>query len=402
MTEAKSQASMWQAAHHSSRHEERFDLVVVGGGIAGIATALWAGRSGMRVALLEGEQVASGASGRNAGYLMRGAAENFYAAAREWGEHNAAAVWRLTERNLELLRGEGIGQLDSVRDLPSVLAATSEEEESELLRSAEMLRDAGFDVALDRNGADALWQSGAVRCSLVNPADAVCNPVELLSYLRGVFERESLEVTCFEGVRVTGIRATDQGVTVNSPAGSWTGSRAVFSVGAHRSALFPDAARTIEPNRGQVLAVQAPDVVLDAAYYLDHGHEYLRPGPRGTVILGGLRQRDAETERTCELGLNQRIQSLLEDRLAELIGARYPVVHRWSGIMGFTPSGLPVLERLDPAGRAWYFGGFTGHGMSMAFAISRYVAAACTKPQAEALEGTQLIQAAVRALSRPI
>ena len=45
------------------------DLVVVGGGVHGSTVALFAARGGMKVALIERDQICRGASGVNAGTL---------------------------------------------------------------------------------------------------------------------------------------------------------------------------------------------------------------------------------------------------------------------------------------------------------------------------------------------
>src|SRR5690606_29163117 len=45
------------------------------------------------------------------------------------------------------------------------------------------------------------------------------------------------------------------------------------------------------------------------------------------------------------------------------------ITTRWSGVMGFSPDGLPLVGPLPefPAGNVWFCGAFTGHGMSMGF-----------------------------------
>ncbi|MBV8681441.1 MAG: FAD-binding oxidoreductase, partial [Caulobacteraceae bacterium] len=45
------------------------DVCVIGGGLAGLHTALELARAGRRVAVLEAERVAWGASGRNGGFV---------------------------------------------------------------------------------------------------------------------------------------------------------------------------------------------------------------------------------------------------------------------------------------------------------------------------------------------
>src|SRR5207237_3408806 len=54
--------------------------------------------------VLEARTVAEAASGRNAGFLLAGVAENFVAATRGYGEDRALRVWRFTRHNQELVR----------------------------------------------------------------------------------------------------------------------------------------------------------------------------------------------------------------------------------------------------------------------------------------------------------
>ena len=73
------------------------DIEIVGGGVTGISCALTLAQAGKRVRLHEARAVASGASGRNGGFALRGGAMA-YDSAREWiGHEQAAEYWRLTE-----------------------------------------------------------------------------------------------------------------------------------------------------------------------------------------------------------------------------------------------------------------------------------------------------------------
>src|SRR5437867_7259266 len=80
------------------------DVAVVGAGIAGVATAYFLASAGAKVVVLEARGVAEAASGRNAGFLLAGVAENFVAASRRYGEANALRIWRLTKRTQALVR----------------------------------------------------------------------------------------------------------------------------------------------------------------------------------------------------------------------------------------------------------------------------------------------------------
>src|SRR5438128_10977811 len=80
------------------------DVAIVGAGIAGIATAYHLARAGARPLVLEARSVAEAASGRNAGFLLAGVADNFVVAMRRYGEDRARGVWRFTRRNQTLVR----------------------------------------------------------------------------------------------------------------------------------------------------------------------------------------------------------------------------------------------------------------------------------------------------------
>src|SRR6185436_7462828 len=80
------------------------DVAIVGAGIAGVATAYFLASTGAKVVVLEERGVAEAASGRNAGFLLAGVAENFVAAAHRYGERNALRIWRFTQHTQALVR----------------------------------------------------------------------------------------------------------------------------------------------------------------------------------------------------------------------------------------------------------------------------------------------------------
>src|SRR6185503_15404279 len=100
--------SLWlegvQRSYPALEGDTTADVAVVGGGIAGIATAYFLAKAGARPIVLEARGVAEAASGRNAGFLLAGVAENFVAASHRYGDRNALRIWRFTTRTQALVR----------------------------------------------------------------------------------------------------------------------------------------------------------------------------------------------------------------------------------------------------------------------------------------------------------
>src|SRR5689334_6108750 len=81
--------------------DSRVDVVVVGAGVTGCSCALTLAEQGKLVRVHEARQVASGASGRNGGFALRGGALSYTEARQRFGVDRAQAFWRFTERALE-------------------------------------------------------------------------------------------------------------------------------------------------------------------------------------------------------------------------------------------------------------------------------------------------------------
>ena len=352
------------------------DAIVVGAGIAGVSAALALERRGLDVVVLERQTIASGASSRAAGFLMRGAAENYALAVDHYGREVARTLWRWTEENLDGLRREGVESLPSYRRIPSCLLALEPLELAELKRSVGLLREDGFKVEWVERGEDAVWKRAAGARGgfpplggLLNPADGSANPFELVRFLAGKLKRP-----VFEGEEVHAIEGGSGGqVAVRTFDRTFTAPRVLLCTNAYLSLLLPAYGGLIQPRRGQMLALRAPGVRLDCSYYANHGYEYFRQTPDGTVVVGGRRRQFAEREVGYEDRPTGEVQSALESFARDAMGlgpGPLEIVARWAGIMGFSPDGLPLIGPLRgdwPEGSVWLCSACTGHGMSLSY-----------------------------------
>jgi len=349
------------------------DTAIIGGGVAGLSAALHLQRRGIDAQIIERHAVGAGASSRNAGFLMRGAADNYAAAIRDWGRPMAQVVWRTTELNLEGLRALGIGRLVTYRAVPSMLVAMEEEERAELVESVRLLKEDGFAVGWTESGTDSFWPHARPLGGLINPNDASINPVEMLVLLRSMLMRPVLEHQ-----EVIDVAEHQGGVRILTSDAQVVCRRVMVCLNAYAGPLFPQLAELVVPNRGQKVALHAPGMRLDASYYANHGGEYFRQPAPDVITLGGWRRFFEAEERTMEDRVTEGVQEGLEAFAEKIFGRRLAVLARWSGTMGFTPDGLPLVGPIPgyPSRNVWFCGGFTGHGMSLGFQTANHAVAA--------------------------
>ncbi|MEZ6233595.1 MAG: FAD-binding oxidoreductase [Phycisphaerales bacterium] len=384
-------APYWR--HSNALGTRQVDALVVGAGICGLSVAAELLERGLRVAIVERHTLGAGASSRNAGFLMRGMAENYAAAIGAHGRERARAMWRFTEENLAILLDRGIDALPSFRRVPSCLMAIDTTELAQLRESIALLREDGFAADWLDTHDDSAWASGAALGALLNPADASINPWEMLQHLAAplrplVLEQQELLGVHPADARHAGPLASGNHVIARTTDGLFLARHVILCTNAYTprvlAAMHPSlaAARdpasvwSIAPTRGQMLAIRpATPYRLDFSYYISFGHEYVRQTPDGTVVVGGRRTARVDEEIGYDDEPTVAIQRELEAFARDTLRLDGEIVARWAGTMGFTPDGLPLVGPVVspdlPDRSLWLCAGFTGHGMSLAARTAR-------------------------------
>ena len=318
------------------------DIEIVGGGITGISCALTLARAGKQVRLYEAREIASGASGRNGGFALRGGAMA-YDSARDWlGPETAADYWRLTEAYVERM-GELGG--DAFRRTGSLRLAGDDEHE-ELRNEYDALHEDGFAAEWRDTLPEPL--SGRFPGALFHPDDGVLQPARLVRRLAVVAAEAGAELR--EHARVESLDAIEADTVVVATDG-------------YPSGLLGPLEGLIIPTRGQMLATEpVPERLYGMPHYGRHGYDYWHQNEEGRLIVGGFRDADMDSEFTATEATTERIQDALERFAGALLGRRAVVEHRWSGIFGLVPDLMPVVGRVPDVDRLWVAGGYSGHG----------------------------------------
>ena len=331
------------------------DVVIVGGGIAGIGTAYALAREGASVIVLERGEIADGASGRNAGFQLGGVAENYVAACRAYGADRATRVFRFTFANRVLFRSAvraNTIDCDAVWNGSEQLAG-DDAEWLEIADSARQLAAHGVRVRLEAAERKAVFDD-----------DGELHPVRFVRGLADAVERMGVRI--FTGTAAASCAPAE----VRTAGGTVRAGAVVLCMNAYTHHLMPTR---IRPVRGQIAAT-APIArrLFPRPVYAHRGYRYWRQLPAGNVLVGGWRDTAVEDEVGEDDGISARIQDQL-DAFLRAHGVEAPVTHRWGGTMGFSHDGLPYIGK--GADGIYRCGGFTGHGNGYALAAGELVSA---------------------------
>ncbi|HSF96837.1 MAG TPA: FAD-dependent oxidoreductase [Thermohalobaculum sp.] len=311
-----------------------YDLVVVGGGINGATVALFAARGGMRVALIERDQICRGASGTNAGTLtmqMTRAALIPYAL-------EAHAMWS----NARDWLGHDVGVV--ICDGLS-LAFTEREEELLLHRSARR-REAGAPIEVVSGAEAQRIEPGlgpGARAAGWCKMDGFAN-----AYLTGLAYRRALlasGVTLLEQTAATGVQAAGP-FEVATTRGPVRGGRLLIAGGVWIEPMLTwlGVALPIKVLINQLSVTERIRPVMRTQLGIASGLLSLKQFPHGTVVIGGGWQGWGDRE-TNQNGI--RPDSIIGNvRLAchaipALAGAR--LARAWTGFEAETADAMPAV-----------------------------------------------------------
>jgi glycine/D-amino acid oxidase-like deaminating enzyme len=360
------------------------DVVIVGGGYAGMWTAWNLLDRGARVVQLEADVCGHGPSGRNGGFCET-LWSNLPSLRERFGDERALAACEASSESVRAIgawcEAEGVDAW--FRQAGFIETSTSSAQDAVIdgiLVAADAVAP-GKVIALDADGVRARCSSPRFRRGLFVPDDATVQPARLaLGLRRRLLERGA---ALYERSRVRALRADSAGVVAETAGARVRAGAAVLTINAATRAVRPLRSRLSVTSSHIVLTEPVPDVleelgwsggeaITDARTFL----HYFRTTHDSRILFGWGGGQLAVGAR-----LNGRIEVdpvVVEETRRHLVDY-FPalegraITHAWGGPIDVSPSHLPQIGTLDD-GPVHYAFGFTGNGVGPSHLAGRVLA----------------------------
>jgi glycine/D-amino acid oxidase-like deaminating enzyme len=351
------------------------DVLIVGAGIGGLAAAWQLRQRDVTSMIVDARDVAMGASGRNGGFLIAGAAPMYNDARELFGADLARRFYAATLAAQDEVIGTAaeVGASDAVRRVGLLrLAVDADEAEHVRAHHAALVEDAfpGELVAeealpepLRRPGRAGLWTSH----------DASVHPVRLLRALADALAERGMRI--HPDTPVVTLTSRTGSVLATTPRGTIDAGHVIVASDAGVGALVPPFADHIRPRRLHMIATAALGVAHVAhPVYARYGYEYHQQLPDGRVVLGGFSDLDGPASYTDREEASAAVHARLRDYLRVDLGIAAPVEREWVGVVGYTADHRPVVGPAPALPGVWVMGGYCGTGNLCSWVAGRVLA----------------------------
>ncbi|VVP96401.1 Gamma-glutamylputrescine oxidoreductase [Pseudomonas fluorescens] len=363
----------------------RVDVVIIGGGFTGVATAVELAEKGLKVAIVESHKIGWGATGRNGGQVtgsLSGDEAMRKQMRRSIGDEVDDFIWNLRWRGHQIIQQRvekyGIacdlkhGHLHAAYKPAHMVGLRRDYDEA-------VHRGMGDEVSLlDRSQVRDLLQSELYHGAIKNTRNMHLHPLNLcIGEARAaeslgalIFENsEVLEIIHGDGLHKSpGVRTAHGQIDANQvllagdvyhklEPGKLKGKIFPAMGGIVTTAPLGDLARQINP---EDLAV------YDCRFVLD----YYRLTADGRLLFGGGANYSGKDSRD----IAAELRPCIEQTFPALKGVA--IDYQWSCAMGIVINRIPQLGKLSD--NVWYCQGYSGHGIATTHIMGEIMSQAIT------------------------
>ena len=349
------------------------DVVIIGGGVSGVSTAVELCEKGYEVALVDANRISWGASGRNGGQLQGGLGHNPAAFRGTIGDAGVNEIYAMGEECVDIVT-ERIKKYNIDCDLKWGYVEVALRPRH-LRYYEEWAKEDGKLVLLDKEALKAYVNSETYLGGYYKPDWGHLHPLNLC--IGEAKAAEEMGAMIFERSPVESITYGKSPV-VHTPNGSITAGHVIICGNAYLGSLVKHLDDRILPatscivateplTEEQVAACLPGDVaVCDTRTALD----YYRLSADKRLLFGGLSNYSGLEPRNVEEIMRQKMNHVFP--ALEQVKLDYT----WSGQMGISFRRMPQMGRLE--GNVLYAGGYSGHGVAPTHVLGKTLADAVT------------------------
>lgn len=316
------------------------DVVIIGGGVTGCTIAYQLSKAGVRVSVLEREEIAAEASSAAAGLL----APDMVLAGPKTVADLFLASWSMTAEVIAEIEAESGVRVEYFQT-GALHVITNAEDQSSLQMCAGIWRGLGSEIRW--LAGDQLFQfepllHQAFEAALYLPEAASIRPRLMTMAYAGA--ARSYGATLYEHTGVTGLLQhsgkvigvqTAQGLTIACDCvvvatGAWSAK-----VGSWLGLTIP-----VFPARGQILSLRQPETPLK--YTVIGNGIYLVPKIDNTIYVGATVEQDGFDKNNTAGGITWLLSSAIQ-LVPKLEHAA--IVDIWSGLRPWSQDSYPILGR---------------------------------------------------------
>jgi len=342
------------------------EVIIIGGGLMGLTTAVYLGLRGVKAIVLEKDSPGRHASGVDAGGL------------RQLNRHmdeiplciESSKIWKdiraLVDNDCDV---EFSGQLR---------VAQSDEQLVTLQKRVDELQAKGFyhERIIDKDTLYHLVPHLVPGCvgAVYNPDDGSARPFHAATAFR--HKASELGAKIHSGVVVKNIEKIDGGWQLTTNLGIYQAATIVNCAGAwaNKIASVFDESVPLVPQAPMLMVTERLPPFLKPVVGVE-GHKLsFKQMQNGTVIIGGahLAHLDMQQQKT-EIDFTQlKISAQTVSTFFPKMGA-VRIVRTWAGIEAFMPDNIPVIGPSAKAEGVFHAFGFSAHGFQLSPIVGRII-----------------------------
>lgn len=361
--------------------EHKVDVVIIGGGFTGVATAVELAEKGFKVAIVESHKIGWGATGRNGGQVT-GSLSGDEAMRKQMrktlGGEVDDFIWQLRWRGHEII-SKRVEKYAIACDLRhGHLHAAYKPGHMEGLKKdydEALRRGMGDEVSLlDRSQLRDILQTDLYHGAIKNTRNMHLHPLNLC--IGEARAAQGLGALIFENSEVLQIVHGDHPAVITAHG----------RIDASQVMLAGDVYHTLEPAKlkgkifpamggivttaplGDLAAELNPEnlAVYDCRFVLD----YYRMTADGRLLFGGGANYSGKDSRD----IAAELRPCIERTFPALKGVQ--IDYQWSCAMGIVINRIPQLGKLS--GNVWYCQGYSGHGIATTHIMGEIMSRAIT------------------------